>query len=326
MKVHLAKPSFWSESRDPGAWQRSLRRLAALAPVPDPRPCWEKHLVGRFSRRSIPGLYGLRLVPQPATVIGTGFLRHTGEGWVPDEAALSIMDLGPQDYPEALARHLVRRSPWVRLALLGLQMGSWWFPRGLTSLFNRSPLLISRDLEVGGDQLDLRLDPSRILGDQTDPAITAISTRTSAKSLSPLHAPLYLLRVVGWLDGGGRPTLPDDLAASLGQETPAAILRRLTLEMADRAGFVPLSPIVLKLWHELYGAKEPPEPALWQDRIIGTALASGSIEVHTWAPGQPRHGRGLFGERERKLVRWTIHNNFSVPSPEGKNAPPEVAQ
>jgi hypothetical protein len=35
--------------------------------------------------------------------------------------------------------------------------------------------------------------------------------------------------------------------------------------------------------------------------------------VHEWAPGQPRHGRGLFGDRDRKLVRWTVHDDF-VPS------------
>jgi hypothetical protein len=34
--------------------------------------------------------------------------------------------------------------------------------------------------------------------------------------------------------------------------------------------------------------------------------------VEAWGPGQPRHGRGFLGDRERKLVRWTIHDDFSL--------------
>ena len=74
MKIQLAPPSFWPEPRDPSAWQRVLRTLAADEPIADPRPCWEKRLEGTISRRSVPGLYGLRVKPAPALVIGCGLL------------------------------------------------------------------------------------------------------------------------------------------------------------------------------------------------------------------------------------------------------------
>ena len=39
--------------------------------------------------------------------------------------------------------------------------------------------------------------------------------------------------------------------------------------------------------------------------VRGSDQTRGTIEVQEWAPGQPRHGRGLHGARDRKLVRWT---------------------
>lgn len=113
------------------------------------------------------------------------------------------------------------------------------------------------------------------------------------------------------LSENGEPVLPPDIAHELLPPTPAALLRRITREEADPAGFVPLERVASRLANgwlvlEVYAGHE------WSDRVFGRAFDAGTIEVHEWAPGQPRHGRGFLGDRSRKLVRWTIHDDFTL--------------
>ncbi|MBE9112534.1 hypothetical protein IQ273_24375, partial [Nodosilinea sp. LEGE 07298] len=122
------------------------------------------------------------------------------------------------------------------------------------------------------------------------------------------------LQALGWLDASGLPHLPDDLQAHLGQLTPAGLLRELSQTLADRAGYLPIERAGLALWKELYPNTLPPTLDAWIDQAFGEAIDQGTIEVEAWAPGQPRHGRGLYGDRERKLVRWTIHDDFTLPA------------
>lgn len=310
MNVMLVPPSFWPEPRDPGAWQRALQQLATREPLPDPWPCWERLLGGVVSRRAVPGLYGLRCTQGQAVMLGIGLLRHTPEGWVLDEAGKEVLDLNSADFPLFLATHVIRRSAWVRLAMLRLHAGSWSFPRGIGVLSSRRQIRVGEDLSVPVESLDELPEARLLLGDVVEHQMATVTTTAAIKSLSALHSPCYLLHAVGWLDSNGRPNLPDDLAQSLGLETPAAILRRVSTELADAAGFVPLEKAALRLWQGLNGKGRPMDLASWVDLIIGGAIERGSIEVHAWAPGQPRHGRGLFGDRERKLVCWTIHDDF----------------
>ncbi len=59
---------------------------------------------------------------------------------------------------------------------------------------------------------------------------------------------------------------------------------------------------------ELY----PDAFAGWMDALLDAALRTGAIELHAAEPGQARHGRGLFGDRGRNLIRWTIHPEFDA--------------
>ena len=245
MKIQLAPPSFWPEPRDPSAWQRVLRTLAADEPIADPRPCWEKRLEGTISRRSVPGLYGLRVKPAPALVIGCGLLTF--------------------------------------------------------------------------DENDLKQLPDArvLLGDQWCDGIGVVETTAKPKSLAALASPLYLLHAMKWLSNDGSPCLPGDLAAHLGASSPASVLKQVTEQHADAAGFVPVELVMRELWRLLHRDLKSNNLARWLDLVVSNAIENGAIEVHDWAPGQPRHGRGFLGDRDRKLVRWTIHNNFAVPDLDG---------
>ena len=318
MKLQLAPPSFWPEPRDPGMWLRVLRTLADHEPINDPRPCWETRLQGVISRRSVPGLYGIRWKPAPALVIGCGFLTHKESGWYLDDAARPLLELKGEAFQQALANWIVRHSPWVRLTIIRLREGTWRFKTGTSQLPATRSLRIGVDLIVESNSLELLPDARQLLGDQWREEITSVQTTANIKTLASLTSPLYLLRALNWLSSNGTISLPPELAAHVGGQTPAATLRRIGTELGDAAGFVAVEPAMRELWCSLHGSRVLSDLAAWQDVVISRAIDSGAIEVHQWAPGQPRHGRGFLGDRNRKLVKWSVHDNFVIPDTNGR--------
>lgn len=307
MTIRLARPSFWTEPRDPWIWQRALRRVAELGGVPDPWPAWEGPLRRLLPRRAVPGLYGGKTTPAPATWLGTGLLVREGDRWTVHPEAQALVEADRADFEHSLARWLAERSPWVRLALVRLATRAWTMPRGAAPLHAARALRVGTDLDTGVRRIRVTLDP-HIAGTGC-----ALRIDIAAEALAPLHAPLYLLRAQGWLDADGRPALPPDLGGNLRDTAPAEILRRLSAAAADARGFVAVESAARSLWAAVHGEGAPANLAAWTDAVIGSAIERGTIEVHEWAPGQPRHGRGLRGDRDRKLVRWTIHDDFSLP-------------
>lgn len=306
MTVLLARPSFWTEPRDPWAWQRALRIVAELGRVDDPWPTWEGPLRKTLSRRAIAGLYGLKITPLPGVWLGTGLLVALDTGWGVHPDAQHLVSADRDAFQVGLARWLVERSPWARLALVRLAAGSWTLPRGVAPLLAARSLRVGEDLIVPGEGFHAQL-PAALSG-----VSRALQPAVDAKALAPLHAPLYLFHVLNWLDAAGRPSLPSEVRRTLLPEAPAEMLRRVTDEEADGRGFVALERAGRRLWATLNGQEAPSNLAAWIDQVFGEAIARGAIEVHAWAPGQPRHGRGLHGDRDRKLVRWTIHDDFDL--------------
>jgi len=47
------------------------------------------------------------------------------------------------------------------------------------------------------------------------------------------------------------------------------------------------------------------------DSLVDEASKRGTIEFLAVEPGQGRHGRGLFADPTRKLVRWVVHEEFN---------------
>lgn len=314
MTWELARPSFWSEPRDPWAWQRALRRLATLDVVPDPWPCWEHHLRDILARRAVGGLYGLKVLGNRKCMLGAELLVQGARGWSIATEARQLVDAPRDRFQRDLAEWIVRRSVWVRLTLRRLAAGRWSLPKGST-LDARHSLRIGVDLIIDHPGPD----PGDRVGELAEAPCVA---HVEGRELSPLYAPVYLLASLGWINGDGRPQLPEPLSAGLIHATPAAALRELTTDQADRSGFVPIEAMARGLWTRMHGRGGPPSLAQWTDAVFGAAIASGAIEIHAWAPGQPRHGRGLFGDRNRKLVRWTVHDDFT--SSLAATSPPEV--
>jgi hypothetical protein len=239
-----------------------------------------------------------------------GLLQHKDVGWVLSPDAKDLLALTRDDFQFRLAELVVQRSAWLRLCLLELAAGRWKLPRGTKPLKAQRHLRIGEDLLLTGNAFENLPAPEILLGDLFTPEIHSLETNVRVEALSALHSPLYLLYAMGWLSDSGSLRLPDKLAATLRIASPAALLRRISNEAQDTAGFVPIAKVAERLWSSLRGNGTPRDLAAWMDATFGDAIELGAIEIHAWAPGQPRHGRGLYGDRERKLVRWTIHDDF----------------
>src|SRR5690606_38051403 len=140
---------------------------------------------------------------------GTGLLSWDGQRWGVHPEARRLVDADREGFERELACWLVARSPWVRLALTRLFTRAWTLPRGTTPLHAARALRVREDLDVGARRVRVTLS-------RTDSGVTrALRVDVAARALAPLHAPLYLLHALGWLDAAGRPTLPADLRAAL---------------------------------------------------------------------------------------------------------------
>lgn len=303
MSVLATAPSFWPDARDPWAWHRALRAVNGKR-LPDPTPCWEAHLRGSLPRSAVAGLYGWKVKPHPGNLLGVGLILPEPGGWAVASAARALLEAEREELPPLLADWLLRHSFWVRLAVRRLAEGRWQLA-GADPLRGRA-LRLDTDLLVDPADLgrchEVRLGPW---------APEVVLVRLRRQLLGALHAPLHLLWSLGMLSAEGRPTLPAAIHDELLPTTAASLLRRITREEADVAGFVPIERAAARLANgwlfiEAYGGHE------WSDRVFARAFETGMIEVHEWAPGQPRHGRGFQGDRSRKLVRWTVHDDFAL--------------
>lgn len=342
----IGRCSFWPEARDPEAWFRALVTLAdaeksSTQAWTHPRAMSNTALRGHLSRRSVPGLFGLDCAAAPAALLGVGLLELDAQhsAWRLSAEAGELLTIWQtaehRQAMEQLALHLLRRSAWLRLATLKLQSGAWQ--------------LCHWD-EIKASNGQLRMGKTLLLGDDADPAgwllgieevvlgawwpqLSSEQSRTvqihapkTAKpddgvSLSPLKSPFYLLDSLGWLDSCGRLRLPAPLAHEpfmdrLAGSKPSAtvLLNQATAAMSDHRGNFPLDPAMMRFAQALDVFSHPTAHdsafIAWVDRLLTESFRVGAIELFSSEPGQPRHGRGLFGDSRQKLLRWRVHEGF----------------
>lgn len=324
--LHLERPSFWTEASDPEAWFRALEVLLTMPPeAGSPRAVADRTLVGVISRRGALGLFGLveDLLP------GVGLVTRDAEGhWTVSEEAQVLLRRwkeAPARGTKLLAAYLVRESVWLRLLLLRLERHDW-------ELHGWSEVRSSRAGLKAGTSLLLRdhAEPARWFSGLEQQAAArwlarahcdalayapGVLSRKPSKdnlSLTPLTAPLLLLESVGWLSRMGVLALPNELLADLtGTTTPAQALSDITSGHADVRGFVAAEPVLRELL-ATFGVSPGDEAfARWMDALVDEASKRGALELLAVEPGQARHGRGLFADPTKKLVRWVVHSEFN---------------
>jgi len=236
---------------------------------------------------------------------------------------------------EQLALSLLCRSAWLRLAVLKLQSGAWQLCNWDKLKASNGQLRVGRNLLLGNDAYPaawLSEIEELVLGvwwaqlSHELPVSVQVHAPKTAKpddglSLSPLKSPLYLLDSLGWLDSNARLRLPVSLAqqpilSSL--EGPKAsatsVLDQLTTALGDNRGVFPLEPVMLRFADALgvfpHAAASDSALIAWTDRLLSESFRVGAIELLSAEPGQARHGRGLFGDTQQKLLRWRVHQGF----------------
>ena len=346
-KILIGRCSFWPEARDPEAWLRGLVALAGAAEKSGtaswktPRGLGERVLRGHLSRRGVPGLFGLDDSNSPAMLHGVGLLELNSSytHWqLSDEANQLVTVWQGADHRqaiEALALCLLRRSVWLRLALIKLRSGAWELCHWEKLKAANGQLRVAHSLLLGEDA-----EPSKWMNGIGEEALGAwwpelavegpiaaeVYAPKTAKSedglsLSPLKSPLYLLDSLGWLNANGSLSLPPSAAQEPYLKelegdglSPTILLDQLTGVFSDHRGVFPLEPVMLRLAHEsgMFPAPAANDSTFiaWTDRLLGEAIRTGVVELLSSEPGQPRHGRGLFGDAQQKLLRWRVHPGF----------------
>jgi len=341
--------SFWPEARDPEAWLRGLATLSTAAAQSgtstwtSPRAVGDTVLRGHVSRRGVPGLFGLDATQTPSLLHGVGLLELDAERSVwqlsaPAQALLTTWRTADhRQAMEELAVLLLNRSVWLRLVLIKFQTGTWQLCHWDKLKSSNGQLRLGQTLLVGDDA-----DPAAWLSGIEEtvlgawwpelpkalPMVAQIHAPKTAKpddglSLSPLKSPLYLLDSLGWLDATGGLRLPAALAhgpslSSLAgsQATPSALLNEATASLSDHRGVFPLEPVMLRFAHALGVFQHPTANdtafIAWTDNLLSESFRVGAIELFSAEPGQPRHGRGLFGDTQQKLLRWRVHEGFDA--------------
>lgn len=332
--LHIERPAFWTETSDPEAWFRALEVLVkATGESPQtgtPRTVAERCLVGVIAWRGAAGLFGAFDRSGAVQLPGVGLVIRDAEGrWAVSDEAQVLLRLWkdePARGTELLATYLVRESVWLRLLLLRLERRDW-------ELHSWS--------EVRSSRAGLKAGASLLLGDHAEPArwfsgleqqaagrwlararcdalafAPGVLSRRPGKdnlSLTPLTAPLLLLESVGWLSRTGSLTLPGELLADLtGTTAPARVLTELTAGHADVRGFVAAEPVLRELLATFGASPDDEAFARWMDMVVDEASKRGALELLAVEPGQARHGRGLFADPTRKLVRWVVHDDFNA--------------
>lgn len=330
----LDRPAFWTEPRDPDVWLRALETLSrvctARPQTGTPRTVAERGLVGVLAWRGAVGMFGISATGGGRLLHGVGLVARDEAGrWEVTEDGLALVRRWRSDATEgleALAAHLVRESPWLRLLLLRLLAGDWrldWArARG-----GRAGLKVGATL-----RLDRCPDPDRwflelherVAGRwlaRTGCVRLALSPELAGRppgkddlSLAPLAAPLHLMEAVGWLGPQGALQLPGALQADLlGETSPAEALAELSARRADLRGYLAVEPTLRELL-AAFGVRPGDEDfGRWMDLLVEGAVSTGTLEILGAEPGQARHGRGLFGDPTRKLVRWVVHPEFDGP-------------
>lgn len=339
ISIMLAPPSFWPEPRDPAAWLRALAILAKSEKTTFSGywSTWEQYLTKTISRRSTPGLFGLDTTTKPAKILGVGLLESTpdGKSWQLSEEAQLLLTIwrenDPQKTLEALAVHLLKKSVWLRLLLLHLARGDWQISHWQQPIKVHSrPTTWTEGRENACLGAWMTSD-STFFFPENKSNTTAFKSqkghniiiRTEHKliSLAPLKASLYLLDSLDWLRNGQLilplhlAQQPDLAILSPVPDSPSAQLQIATSTHADMRGFSPVEP-VMRTFAQYTAIASTLETAnsfeKWMDELLGAALKKGAIELHAAEPGQARHGRGLFGDRQRKLINWSIHPEFDA--------------
>ncbi|UZQ52410.1 hypothetical protein [Clostridium kluyveri] len=284
------------------------------------------------------GLFGVEENNEKTIISGANFIARGEKGYFLTKEALLLRDCYQKDdkWEQILAKQLLTYSVRVRAVILGIlnsegicfskkflhrnreayvEMGGekYYFLNPTSSVKNLNDFMRKFGAEALGpywkQKLDVKEEEIEILGTtKEEPSLSDIGTY--------LKMPLTLFQYLGWFrekDEGvyelNREKVKEDIGEDVlnsllleGFVKDTDILKELIIEYGDLRGYFPIEMVGEALKNIIDPQAEESTPK-WIDRYFMEGIKSGKFKLIGSEQGQPRHGRGLLGDKEKQLIK-----------------------
>lgn len=288
------------------------------------------------------GLFGAEKKQGKIIISGANFIQKDTDGYFLTEEAQGLRDCYQRNegWEKELAKQLLTYSIRVRAVVLGIiNSGGICFPKKFltknreayiemdgvkyyllnptTSVTNLNEFMRKFGKETIGPywKKDLNID--------SEEEIQLVGTTKEELSLADigtyLKMPLTLFKYLEWFKEKGegfyqlhQEKVKEDIGEEIfnsfmvdGFMKDTDILRSLIPEYADIRGYFPVEKV-----GEILKEKIDPEAkgsiGKWIDHYFIEGTESGKFKITGSEQGQPRHGRGLLGDKEKQLIKLEL--------------------
>ncbi|PGD70270.1 hypothetical protein [Bacillus wiedmannii] len=285
------------------------------------------------------GLFGAEEKQGRTIISGANYIQRRTEGYYLTKDALILRDCYQNDdnWEIRLAKQLLTYSIRVRAVVLGiLNSEGICFPEKFLYknreayiemegkkyfLLNPSQSVLNlnaflkkfgsvslgpfwkKELEIGEEEMIQLVGTTK-----EDPSLSEIGTY--------LKMPLTLFQYLEWfkvMDDGVYIFHKEKVKKDIGEEIynsllldgcmkDTDILKELILEYGDLRGYFPVEEVGVVLKSHIAPEHKESVPK-WIDHYFMEGIESGKFKLIDSEQGQPRHGRGLLGDKEKQLIK-----------------------
>jgi hypothetical protein len=285
------------------------------------------------------GLFGAEEKQGRTIISGVNYIEKRVDGYYLTEDALLLRDCYQDDnnWEIRLAKQLLMYSIRVRAVVLGIfNSEGICFPGKFLNKNKeayikfegeRYFLLNSKNTELNLNDFLKKIEPHSLgpfwkkeLEIKEDDKIQIVGTTKEAPSLSEvgtyLKMPLTLFQYLEWFKevnegvyGFHKEKLKIDVGEEIfnsllldGFKKDIDILRNLISEYGDIRGYFPVEEVGVILKRQIAPEHKVSAPR-WIDHYFMEGIESGKFKLVGTEQGQPRHGRGLLGDKEKQLLK-----------------------
>ena len=284
------------------------------------------------------GLFGAEEKNKKIIISGVNFIKKDKVGYFLSDEALLLKELYDKDagWEKFLAKQLCKYSIRLRAIVTGiLNSKGMYFPKkileknaeaycvvdgkryyflnddtskkNINDFMDRYPRLSIGPFWL--KELEIVEEPFNIYGTTAyNPSVSSVGTY--------LKMPLSLLKFLGWFiekNRGFHELSKEKVKEDIGEEVfnsllldvnkkDTDLLKELICEYSDTRGYFPVQ-IVGEELKEIIAPQTQEADYRWIDRYFMEGIKMGKFKLVGTEQGQPRHGRGLSGDKEKQLIK-----------------------
>lgn len=285
------------------------------------------------------GLFGAEEKQCRTIISGVNYIERREDGYYLTEDALLLRDCYQVDnnWEIRLAKQLLMYSIRVRAIVIGiLNSEGICFPKKFLTQNKEAYIEFEgeRYFLLNSNKTELNLNDflkkfgthslgpfwKKELDIKEDEKIQIVGTTKEAPSLSEigtyLKMPLTLFQYLGWFKevnddvyGFYQEKLKTDIGEEIfnsllleGYRKDTDVLKELILKYGDIRGYFPVEEVGIMLKKQIAPEHNDNVPK-WIDYYFMEGIESGKFKLIDTEQGQPRHGRGLLGDKEKQLLK-----------------------